>query len=662
MKLKKTNLKPCYHLTFLLLWNCTVLSQYEIRIKIEEVQKKQLNKLSFLQVGTSIVDITPPPGFPLAGYSLRAEKSKGFRHKLKSRIVLIRNSHNQSIVFIQADLLSGSKIVRHKVAELISQKYPIDFHSIVFFGTHTHAGPGNYFESNFYNSYASNEPGFDFVYFEFLINQIFLGFEEAWKNQVQAKIAFEKSEIYGFTKNRSLEAYKKNPNISPYITKEKAIQPVVYFIRIDSIENKPIVVISNFSIHPTILPESNSLYHRDVFGYIEKGLEDLVKEKFKIQNFIHFATNYTHGDITANYNDEKEEGDFVIAQEIGFGIAKEMFRLFNSLENSFINDIELKYFAKEIDLFTENKINNIEICNYPIVGLALTTGATTRSTPIIKHLPFFRPGWPRWIFTNGCQGEKRWYLSKLHLITFPKEDFPHILYFQAIQIGSWIYLPFPFEITAESGKLIQNHLQKEFTQNEIIPISCANGYTGYTTTPYEYSKQYYEGGHTLYGKNSTLYLAEIGSILVKNLFKQTNVVAPKEWTFVLRSKTFYPRTTSKLLSRREEYEPPTFIFKKKESYWYFRYWDVPLFAIEFHKPLLAIEKSEFCKTDFKEYLTEESLDLSMHYIKNKIDKTLYEARWYIRNLEIENHKKHCYRFKILSRSTLKEFYSTQFSF
>lgn len=645
--------------------NCSSYSIYEIQIDISENPNKNLESKSLLHLGISLVDITPPPGMPLAGYSLNAVSSKGFRHKLKARIFLLRNSKNKTIIIIQSDLLSGSKIVRHRVAEIISKTYPISFHSITFFGTHTHAGPGNYFESNFYNFYAANRSGFDNQYFEFLVSQLVKGIEEAWYQQIPVQIAFGKKKIYGYTKNRSLEAFKKNPNIPKTITELQAIQPDLYLIRFDSLENIPIAALSNFSIHPTVIPESNFFYHRDVFGYIEKGLEDLVKEKYKIKNFIHSALNYTHGDITPNYDDKKEKGDFIIAKEIGYGISREIFELFNSLENQFIKDIELNALGKEIDLFQENKIEEVEICNYPIVGLSLTTGATTRSTPILKYLPFFRPGWPRWFFTKSCQGEKRWYLSKIHNIFLPKEDFPHELYFQAIQIGKWIYLPYPFEITFESGRIIQEQINKEYPEFEIIPVSCANGYTGYTTTPYEYSLQYYEGGHTLYGKNSTLFLAKVGKILTKKLFENYSddqIVAPKIKKFLkLKSKSFYPKPSHSILLKREEKEPPKFVFKEKESYWYFRYWDVPMYLIEFHKPLILLEKNEFCQSDYKEFLSEESLDLSFHYVKNQEDKSLYEVRWYISTKEIDRFKDHCYRFKIFPRSVFDDFYSSEFS-
>jgi len=640
----------------LLILNCTTYKNIEYRIHIPPLSEPK-EKVSHLLGGVSVIDITPPPNMPLAGYSRNGKISKGFRHKLKARIFVLTNKKNHSVVLVQMDLLSGSKILHHKVAEIISKKLPIRFSDIALFGTHTHAGPGNYFGSTFYNDYAASEPGFEPQFFSFLVKQITNGIEEAWEKKQPVKIAFGRKILYGYTKNRSFEAYLKNKNIPKNITKEKAVNPWIEMIRIDTIENKPLGVITNFSIHPTVIPESNEFYHADVFGYIEKGLEDLVKKNYDVSFFVHGALNYTHGDSTPNYDDENEEGDFVIAQNIGYGIAKEMFLLYKSLDEQFVNDIELNAFSMEIDFLKNNQIGDIKICNYPVVGMSLVTGATTRNTPILRNLPFFRPGWPRWFFKDGCQGEKRWLLSKLQHFILPVEEFPHEMYFQAIQIGNIIYLPYPFEITKETGTLIQNKIQEKYKKFHIIPVSCANGYTGYVTTPEEYSLQYYEGGHTLYGKYTAPFLGEIGKLLVDNLINQKKETLPEEFIFTLKAKQYYPQKTKNILSKRTIEKLPELIHNKKESYWYFRYWDVPSYYISFHKPLIQLEKNEFCQDKFTPFLNEESLDLSIHYIKNKEDRTLYEVRWYFRNSEEKALKQHCYRFYIFKNEYINDFYS-----
>ena len=630
--------------------------EYKIYHYSKEEPKQVKNQLLG---GIAIVDITPPPTMPLAGYSMNANSANGFRHKLKARIFVLTNKKNHTIVLVQMDLLSGSKLLHHKVAEIISQKYPIRFSDIALFGTHTHAGPGNYYESNFYNKYAANEPGFEPNFFNFLVKQISEGIEQAYLNQQPIKIAIGRRPLYGFTKNRSFEAYLKNKNISTNRTKETAINPWIEMIRIDTTDNRPLGVITNFSIHPTVLPESNRFYHADVFGYIEKGLEDLVKNHYNVSFFVHGALNYTHGDSTPNYDDENEDGDFVIAQQIGYGIAKEMFILYQSLENQFISDVELNAFSMEIDFLKNNQMGEAKICDYAVVGMSLTTGATTRSTPVLRNLPFFRPGWPRWIFKDGCQGEKRWFLSKLQHLILPIEEFPHEIYFQAIRIGNIIYLPYPFEITAETGKMIQNKIKEKYKNFYIIPVSCANGYTGYVTTPEEYSLQYYEGGHTLYGKSTAPFLAEVGNYLVENLIQNNQENFPKEFVFKLQTKEYYPQKTKQILSTRTIESEPKIEHQKKESYWFFRYWDVPLYYINLHEPLILLEKNEFCRSEFKPYLNEDSLDLSVHYIKNQNHQTLYEARWYFRNEEENELKKHCYRFRIFKRSTLSDLYSSE---
>ncbi len=641
---------------FILYLNCISYREEIIEIDLSRLSLPENVKHHHLLAGVSVVDITPPPGMPLAGYSLNAETAKGFRHKLKARTLVITNRNNRTIVLIKLDLLSGSLLLHHKLAEIIGKKYNIFPSDILMAGTHTHAGPGNYFESNFYNQYAANKGGFENVYFDFLLEQIQKSVDIAFQNRIPVKITMGRKAIYGYTKNRSFLAYLKNQDVQKKIITEEAINPWVEMIRIDTLKNQPFVVFTNFSIHPTVIPEDNIFYHRDVFGYIEKGLEDMVKEKYQIDFFIHLALNYTHGDATPNYDDKNERGDFVIAKEIGYGIAKEMFDLYHSLKD-FQSDIILDSYAKEIDMFQENQIGEVFTCNYPVIGMALMTGATTRQTPILKHLPFYRPGWPRWIFTKNCQGEKRWFLSILQPFFFNKEDFPHLLYFQAIQIGNFIYLTFPFEITERVGYRIKKSINEIYKNYNIIPISCANGYTGYVTTPEEYSLQYYEGGHNLYGKNTGNFLMAISKNLIEKLFDKTSTDSEikNKYNFRLKSNKFIPDILESSVNLVEIHKPEK-IKNIKENFIKWVYKDS--FYSNLSQISLKIQQNQDCNSKYVDFMDEESLSLSLHIIKFKNNEVIYEARWYFIDQDIKSLKNSCFRFGVIRKN--QSFYSSEF--
>ncbi|MHC4285013.1 MAG: neutral/alkaline non-lysosomal ceramidase N-terminal domain-containing protein, partial [Planctomycetota bacterium] len=123
----------------------------------------------------------------------------------------------------------------------------------------------------------------------------------------------------------------------------------------------------------------------------------------------------------------------------------------------------------------------------------------------------------RWFFKDGCQGNKRHLFWFLQPLIEPKDSFPNTAMFQLIRVNDTVILPVPFEVTTESGRRMAARVKREFVDagdNSIRHVwvaGNANGYFGYTTTPEEYSRQNYEGGHTLYGRHTSPYLtAQLG--------------------------------------------------------------------------------------------------------------------------------------------------------
>jgi neutral ceramidase len=80
----------------------------------------------------------------------------------------------------------------------------------------------------------------------------------------------------------------------------------------------------------------------------------------------------------------------------------------------------------------------------------------------------------------------------------------HILPIQINYMGGVAFVGIPAETTTMSGIRIRNSLIKVFKVKkdfkDVILCPYSNSYCGYITTPEEYEKQEYEGGHTLFGK------------------------------------------------------------------------------------------------------------------------------------------------------------------
>ncbi len=108
---------------------------------------------------------------PKAGYSANAQDGQGVRTRLRARVLHLR-AGTASLAIVQCDLLGGSSVVQHLVAKAIAGRTDVPLAGLMIGATHTHAGPGQFLGTDFYNRFASNRGGFDPAYTDFLVRQI----------------------------------------------------------------------------------------------------------------------------------------------------------------------------------------------------------------------------------------------------------------------------------------------------------------------------------------------------------------------------------------------------------------------------------------------------------------------------------------------------------
>ncbi len=670
MKTLKTLIK--IWVIFVFIFSFTGCASVSMEISRQTPQPGTAN--STLLAGAAKADITAPPGMPMGGYSIGANYGQGFRTRLYARVLYLKPKTGRSIALVQCDNLTGSLLLNHRVAELIAKETDIGIDGLLIAGTHTHSAPNNYADNNFYNDNTSNARGFDPDYFNYLSTQIADAIIRAYKERMPAKIATGKTQITNMTRNRSIDSYRANKNTSKANPPDiyEAVNPEMHMIRVDGLDKNgkyhPLGALSTFSIHPTAVSSKNNFYNGDVFAYIEREVEYGIKDKYKPQwEPIHAAFNSTHADTSPNYSKQ----GFPEARRIGSFIGKKAWELFRSLDGKLKNDVTIRFAAKEIDLYSEPCIDGICLCDRPVVGSALAAGADDGATPILKDFPWTRQGSPRWIFTNFCQGHKRTLGGPGQYLVLPKMDFPHQLFVQAIQIDDVLLLPLPFETTIESGVRIAKQCQDKLAaeNNKDIRsaavISVANGYYGYVTTPEEYSIQRYEGGHTLYGPQTQLFLAgqlsklalEMGKGKIENNF-------PEKWSYNLKAKRFTAGVVSSDAQRNIKAGPVLTTAKHdEEPYWSFSWEDLPPNLLSWKETLVQIEESND-KVAWKKLqingrpMDDNGYDISI-LCKDIIrsGKTgIYETRWY--NPEMSKDK--YYRFAILPQQGQDHLYSSAF--
>lgn len=645
-------------------------------IQIQRQAPAVQREVEQLEAGVAIRDITGPIGIPKMGYSAWALQADGFRNRLKARVFYLKAPQSPAAAIIQVDLGAGSLVLHHAVAEKVAQATDLGFGQITILPTHTHSAPGNFLGSNFYNAFGGNKPGFDPKLFAFLVAQISDAVIEAYQTRRPAKIGIGSREVYGAAKNRSMGAYIRNPNVTDKDTSEaaalKAVNPLMTMVRVDlqtdEGDYKPAGAFTSFSIHGTGIPAFTAPYHADVWAYFQREVEWRVEAFYNPPwQPAHATFQATHGDNNPAYrNGLRGEME---TRRIGTELGEAAWELMRSLNDDMRSEVSMDIAMQEINLLTGNPT---PLCNRAIVGTAVVGAAQGDEIFPIAYLPPFQEGWPRAVFTDGCHAEKRWMLSKLQSGIDP-EHYPHRLLMHSIRIDDLLMVGVPFEVTFQSGRRIAEAVQAQLTNaapelNHITINSLANGFFGYSTTREEYSAQWYEGGHTIYGPGTTDFLSQRAADLVARMFRQSDPAPiedlPEAWQFELRQQQFFPEEVA-ASGQRASLSEPVFHASSpsSEPYWSWQYMDVGPAHIDLHLPLLTIQTRrdgnawQAMKQDGLA-VTDEGYDLQIRHLEN-LDQGMarYELRWFHPKPASADQQ---YRFKVRDRQQLGEFYSPAF--
>ncbi|MCB0975894.1 MAG: neutral/alkaline non-lysosomal ceramidase N-terminal domain-containing protein [Acidimicrobiales bacterium] len=573
------------------------------RFSVRPRPVRPLERIDGLLAGAAEVDITPPPGMPKAGYSANAHDGVGFHTRLRARITHLR-ADRSSIAIVQLDLLGGSSVLQHLVADAIAERTDVGLAGVWIGATHTHAGPGQFLGTDFYNHHASNRAGFDPAWTDFLVRRIAAGIIEAHDNRVPAKAAFGTTEVWGLTRNRSHDPYVQNETVTDKRQdpqrKWVAVNPRLNLLRVDRLEpdgsTSPLSAAVVFSIHGTGVSQHARDYNADVWAYLVGELGRRI-EAVHGSRPVTGAMEGTHADVAPALRPglagHRE------ARRVGTGIGAQAAELYESLEPDLTEKVRLDAGLREIDLDRDRTVDGITLPDRPAVGAALVAGATENLTPIIHRIPPFAAGHPRRRGLDNPQGHKRVIGTRwLQPLVLPKGGFPRILAVQVLRIGDVALVGLPFEITVESGRRIESAVAAVAADrgvDRVVVSSVVNEYWGYVATAEEYRRQFYEGGHTLYGPNTQRFLAAHARRVAEvTLGAGMFCDVGDERTWNLAARRYYARPTGspapqRRFEGRARFTDPT---ARIDGYWEQTWIDVEPAGLDWHEPLVRVEASD----------------------------------------------------------------------
>ncbi len=491
--------------------------------------------------GAAMVDITPHPGTSMAGYGSDIGKvSRGHLNRLYSSATYLEDKKGNYLFIVANDIWGFPQGLGDKVMALLkdpSNNFPIKIarENVIFAATHTHNSQGNYATSYGYNLGSSTFAGFDQDQFDFLAKSLSTAIVAAYQAREPVSLRYATKKIIGLTRNRSIDAWHNNrwddkqifhtriTDGTPYVSDMPkcladraeqfiAIDPTITSIILTSIKDKkPISVINNFAVHPTVMGAANVLASADIYGVANSVIKNYLTTKYNYAKTPVVAfLNGAEGDISANWRDH----GLLETVRIGNDLSKAVIEMLESGNDIPITrDIQVRLEFKPIknqpvsdpDLRAKCKTCKIEkTAKTPMIGKAALAGA--EDARVNKETVINECGFDESLTNykcNGPHGSK----DKYGVSVLAKWSAPKSVPVGVYDIGTLRMVTMPGETTVTLGERLKA-IARDKTTSHIFLIGLANEYLSYFATPAEYEMQHYEGASTVYGMASALFFEE----------------------------------------------------------------------------------------------------------------------------------------------------------
>lgn len=212
-----------------------------------------------LEVGIGKWDITPPSGTPSAGYENRKGRGmEGVHDPLEATAVFIDNGSKKMIICGVDNLGFPYELIQRVIKKTHESLPDLE---IYIGSSHTHSGGGAFLKIPIVGEVLAGK--YDEQISQFYIDGIIQAILEAHKNKKKAKIGIG----YGQA-NEELALFR-----SSWPAEETKPLSNIAVIKITDEEERPLGLIFNYAIHPTVLDGSNNLFSSDLVGYARNHLQ-----------------------------------------------------------------------------------------------------------------------------------------------------------------------------------------------------------------------------------------------------------------------------------------------------------------------------------------------------------------------------------------------------
>lgn len=489
------------------------------------------------RAGAAKVDITPPPGFPMGGFSIIGKTARGYWTRLFARAIYLEDHEADAIVLVVCDLWSIPGGLSDRVAELVAHEENarhLGRGQIVLAATHTHHSPGNFSTSAMYNQFASPRAGFDGRLFDFLAHRIAAAVAAAARTAEPATARWTQAPVGGVARNRSFDAFALNPDAAELLAENleldvgsvvthvstpdayRAVDPTLTVLRLArASEPEQLIAAAGFyAVHATAMGPQSEVYSSDLFGVAATLVEQSLARSQAGRSAAPVVAlfNGAEGDVSPNWVQQDRANTI----RVGSALAGTMESLLRGADRPLSSEAQpgVSYQFDRIVIAGARFESPAGVPRQTAVraqpGASQLGGAEDGRTPLfdlgwregVTSLPAAGQG-PKRNVLNPWGLELPWFVRPVVRALAPALDVPRVLPAGVYQVGDLIFATLPGEFTTMMGRRIARGVAgAQGKEQTVVLIGLAGEYLSYFTTPEEYAAQHYEGGSTLYGPES----------------------------------------------------------------------------------------------------------------------------------------------------------------
>lgn len=474
-----------------------------------------------LFAGFGRADITPPPGPGLYAYGPEGREARGFRNRLYAKALVLEDVEGERIAFVVADLAVISVALHRSAAQRTLERAGIGADRLVLAATHTHAGPGNFMGVKQYDEHGTSVAGFDTTLVAFLAERIGNAVRQAVDSLRPARVGFAMVPVWGFTRNRSLGAFRSNPDsLKVYEPpadlnldeSQRAVDPTWTMLRVDVFDPGqarfvPAGALSIFAIHGNAIPSVNDLYDADIHAAMQRRLETHVDSlnggtPSLAPRAVHLVANGAEGDVAPTFPEAGRcpppklrlgrrpggphtpppaeewrpisadraaacmDASAAYVDSAGPALAERAIAIFGSLAGRLSGDVRIARAFRTVPLRGEGAPS--DLCDAPRVGavtLVGSDGSTTRyyGWKLFGLIPmgFEHGGSSVETKPRGCHAQKRIAFGSLQGLVVGEHGLPEVAQLMIVRVGRLALAVAPAEVTVNAGVMIKKTVLRE---------------------------------------------------------------------------------------------------------------------------------------------------------------------------------------------------------